>query len=326
MKDRIVSTLRCIASAQDDMKPMQAFEFAGDAALDMPYLATLNLVTIDEVSDVVLITTNGRAFAGLRPEGVPELPVEVEAVTGNIAESELAARYMEGKIKALDKAMATDAVRREFYGHVAVMLSEAANEFRAGLHVPAVHIDGRVEHYNDDRGTGLTHAGSLFLFFNDVYQRNVQAGWWTDIHNGGPKKRNVGELFMLMVTELAEAYEAYVNGTPDDKLPQYPGLGVEMGDLLIRIGDFLGALNAGNVIEYDPGSHNPGAAMFSEVCEIARRYEAIRKTPEARGDTEVAEFLPASDASIMVDAKLAFNATRADHKIENRLKEGGKET
>lgn len=32
------------------------------------------------------------------------------------------------------------------------------------------------------------------------------------------------------------------------------------------------------------------------------------------------------DVAVMVDAKLAFNATREDHKIENRLKEDGKRT
>ena len=326
MKDHLIAILRAVATAQEEEKPIQAFEYGSEERSHVDYLAAVNFLTVDKVSDVILITTNGRAFAGLRPEGVPELNVEVESVTGNIAESELAARYMEGKIKAIDKAVLHDTERREFYSHVAVMLTEAAAEFRAGLHVPPVHIDGRVMHYNDDRGTGLQHAAPLYLFFNDVYQRNVQAGWWTDIHNGGPKKRNVGELFMLMVTELAEAYDAYVNGTPDDKLPEHPGLGVEMGDLMIRIADFCGALHSGNVIAHDPDTHNPGEVMFEVVCRIASDYEAIRKTPEARGDPEVAEFLPASDVSIMVDAKLAFNATRADHKIENRLKEGGKET
>jgi hypothetical protein len=274
MKDRIVSTLRCIASAQEGMKPMQAFEFAGDAALDMPYLAALNLVTVDEVSDVVLITTNGRAFAGLRPEGVPELNVEVESVTGNIAESELAARYMEGKIKAIDKAVLHDAERREFYSHVAVMLTEAAAEFRAGLHVPAVHDDGRVEHYNDDRGTGLAHASAITLLVNDVHARNVSAGWWHDIHTGEPLDRNAGELICLMHSELSEAMEGVRKSLPDDKLPHRKMEEVEMADCVIRIADYCGG----------------------------------------RG----------LDLGGAIDEKLAFNATRQDHKLENRLKDDGK--
>lgn len=274
MKDRIVSTLRCIASAQEDEKPMQAFEFAGDAALDLPYLKVVNFVTVDDVSDVVLITTTGRAFAGLRPEGVPELNVDVEAVTGNIAESELAARYMEGKVKALDKAVLHDAEQREFYSHVAVMLAVTAAEFRAGLHVPAVHIDGRVEHYNDDRGTGLTHAAGIMLLVNDVHARNVAAGWWHDIHSGQPLDRNPGELICLMHSELSEAMEGVRKNLPDDKLPHRKMEEVEMADCVIRIADYCGG----------------------------------------RG----------LDLGGAIDEKLAFNATRQDHKVENRLKDDGK--
>lgn len=40
------------------------------------------------------------------------------------------------------------------------------------------------------------------------------------------------------------------------------------------------ALLAGNIVIYN-GADNPGDSMFNEVLDIARRYEAIRKTPEA---------------------------------------------
>ncbi len=179
--------------------------------------------------------------------------------------------------------------------------------------------------YTEDRGSGIMHGDGLSRFFDDVYQRNVKAGWWTDIKTGEPKKRNVGELMMLMVTEMAEAYAAYRDGSADDKLPQYPGLGVEMGDLLIRIGDFCGALAAGNLVG-PSDAYNPGDDMFRAVCAIADDYEAIRKTPAAVGAIELGTAMLPQDVAVMVDAKLAYNATRADHKIENRLKEGGKQT
>lgn len=305
-----------------------------DTRTTLDIMQAVGLVTIAEVEDTVGITTAGREFAGILPVGVLALPVEVAEITGNIAEGELAARYMEGKIAAIDQALTLGLEPanersmswRESYQHTAIVLREAAREFRMGLHLPTVHIAGRVQAYNEDRGTGHNHAAALYTFFGDVYARNLKAGWWTEIKTGEPKTRNVGELFMLMVTELAEAYEAYVLKLADDKLPQYPGVGVEMGDLLIRIADFCGALQAGNIIEFDPGSVNPGAQMFMEVVSVASRYEAIRKTPAADGDTEAAIFLPPADVAIMVDDKLAFNATRADHKIENRLKEDGKRT
>lgn len=319
--------------SSDEIIPLRARDLALDDRIVLKTLVETGMATVDETSDLVGITTDGRAWLGVRPEGVLELPVEVAEVTGNIAESELVARYLEAKVLAIDTKIAQHKRPKhggqmewsESYQHTAIVLNEAAREMRMGLHIPVVHIDGRVIPYTEDRSTGVTHESALRLFFEDVYGRNVKAGWWTDIKTGLPKKRSVGELFMLMVTELAEAYEAYCNNAADDKLPDYPGVGVEIGDLLIRVADFCGALYAGNIVAFSE-TRNPGDAMFGEVCMIARHYEAIRKTPEAVGDAEIGELLPSHDVAIMVDKKLAYNATRADHKIENRLKEGGKQT
>jgi hypothetical protein len=46
---------------------------------------------------------------------------------------------------------------------------------------------------------------------------------------------------MLMVTELSESVEALRAGSPDDKLPQYPGEWVELADCFIRIANYCGA-------------------------------------------------------------------------------------
>lgn len=179
----------------------------------------------------------------------------------------------------------------------------------------------------EDRCSGRSqHAASLRAFYADVHARNVKAGWWTNIDTGEPLKRSVGEMFMLFVTELAEAYEAYLTGDHDDKLPQYPGLGVELGDLEIRLADFCGGLAAGRVIAHDPDVSNPGASMFAEIVKIAKQYEAIRKTPAAKGDAEIGDFLEPQDVAVMVVDKMTFNATRADHQIANRLLADGKRT
>lgn len=104
----------------------------------------------------------------------------------------------------------------------------------------------------------------------------VKAGWWNDIHTGESLKgkRNVGEMLMLAVSEIAEAMEGHRKGLMDDKLPHRPMIEVEIADCIIRLSDTAGAL----------GLDLPGA---------------------------IAE-------------KLAYNATRADHRPENRLKPGGK--
>lgn len=297
---------------------------------DQPILATLvelGFVTRDDVSDKVLLSTKGREAIGLRPKGLPGLPVEVADVTGNIAEAELAARYLDGKVAGCERHIREGTLPEnvENLRYVAAVLAECAHEFRINMHVPAQVIEGRIIPYNDYRGDGVLYQDNLRAFYQAVHGSNVKAGWWTDLNTGEPKLRNLGELLMLFVTEIWEAYVAYRDNSNDDKLPQHPGLGVELGDLEIRLADLCGALLAGRVA-FHSDVRNPGEEMFREVGAIAEAYERIRKTPEAVGDPELGEAMPSMDIAAMVDDKLAFNATRADHKIENRLKDDGKKT
>lgn len=261
----------------------------------------------------------------LAQSAVMPVPALLE-VTGNVEERELAARYMEQKMGgALFHAERSVGLRDQFK-HLAETFRVCASDFRTGLHLPEFEIAGRVIPYNESNDTGIKHETALRTFFADVHERNVKAGWWTDIETGQPKKRNLGELLVLFVTEMAEAYEAWLDGAADDKLPQFPGFAVEMADLGIRWADLCGAALAGSILEPTPHAANPGDMMFHEIIEIAKRYESIRKTPEAVGEPETADFLPAMDVAMMIDSKLAFNATRPDHKIENRLKDDGKRT
>lgn len=116
------------------------------------------------------------------------------------------------------------------------------------------------------------HGTSLNQMAADVHEANKK--WWVDINTGEPKERNIGEMLMLCVSELAEAMEGHRKNLNDTHLPNRPMIEVELADCIIRILD----LAAGK--GYDIG----GA----------------------------------------FDEKMAYNAVRADHKIENRLKEGGK--
>lgn len=220
--------------------------------------------------------------------------------------------------------LATPPCRAELTAWVLSKAEKAKKEGLDDTYFVLQALAGEIEQHLEERQVNTAQA--LRQFYADCHARNVKAGWWTDLATGISKKRSVGELFMLFVTEIEEAYRAYVEGSQDDKLPEYPGLGVELGDLQIRLADFAGAMLAGALVSHDPDVTNPGDQMFQEVCEIARRYESIRKTDAAVGDAETGDFIPSTDVAEMVVAKLEFNANRPDHKIENRLKEDGKRT
>ncbi len=65
-------------------------------------------------------------------------------------------------------------------------------------------------------------------------------GWYKNA-DGTPKpERNVGEQLLLMVSEIIEGFEGWRKNLPDDKLPHYPMITVELADLLHRLFDFAG--------------------------------------------------------------------------------------
>lgn len=87
--------------------------------------------------------------------------------------------------------------------------------------------------------SNLIEAG-INAAINDCHGAAVKAGWWSDIETGERIERNKGELLMLMVTELAEAYEGVRKGLMDDKLSHFKMYHVELVDALIRILDAMG--------------------------------------------------------------------------------------
>lgn len=100
------------------------------------------------------------------------------------------------------------------------------------------------------------------------------AGWWHDIKTGERLKKTPDQCCMLIVTEIAEAYEGARKNKQDEHLKQFDSMTVELADAVIRIFDTAGGLG-----------------------------------------------LPLAEAIV---AKMEYNRNRADHKPENRLKDGGK--
>lgn len=254
--------------------------------------------------------------SGDREDGTePVLAFNEEAVLESVRANKRQINRLQGFHVPMDRDEVVKHITKKIAMCQAKGMTEAANVLTA--------LVGEIEQHLEERPLDVESA--LRAFYTQVYESNVKAGWWSDLATGEPKKRSVGELFILFVTELAEAYVAWSDNLPDDKLPDYPGLGVELGDLQIRLADFCGALMAGRIVA-GSRSENPGANMFHEICAIADRYEQIRKTPEAVGEPETGDYLPPADVAEMITAKLEYNAKREDHKIENRKKPDGKKT
>lgn len=92
-------------------------------------------------------------------------------------------------------------------------------------------------------GTEITQYNAVAIndLVNICHGRSVAGGWWHDLGTGEPLERNKGELFMLIVSEVAEAMEGARKDLMDDHLPHRLMEEVELADTVIRILDYAGA-------------------------------------------------------------------------------------
>jgi NTP pyrophosphatase (non-canonical NTP hydrolase) len=88
----------------------------------------------------------------------------------------------------------------------------------------------------------------------------ANAKWWVDINTGKPKDRNLGEMLLLCVSELIEAFEGARKDLMDDHLPHRKMLEVELADCIIRVLDVGAGLGL-----------DVGGAFIEKM-----RYNAIR--------------------------------------------------
>jgi len=124
--------------------------------------------------------------------------------------------------------------------------------------------------YVSDAAGGITTAVSL------CHGLAKRAGWWNDPATGEPKDRNDGEMIALMHSELSEALEGLRKNNPDDHLPHFKSVEVELADTLIRIFDFAGARGL-----------NLAAAMVEKLAYNQRRAD---HKPAARLEVDGKKF------------------------------------
>lgn len=195
----------------------------------------------------------------------------------------------------------------------------------------------------DLNGDGLVRLSA------EIFAANVAMGWWSDLQTGESLvgRRNVGELLMLCVSELCEGAEGLSENLMDDKLPHRQMIEVELADFMIRVLDLVGGLG----IKVDLGRQYDGAttatirSVYHEhLCStpdqfllriirfVSSAMECHRKSTDGmavnlsfalHGVIILGEILEL-DVMGAVFEKRAFNATRADHQVANRLAVGGK--
>jgi hypothetical protein len=159
-------------------------------------------------------------------------------------------------------------------------------------------------------------------------------GWWAN-----PRREKT--LFMLIISEIAEAMEGARKECPDDKLPHREMMEVELADTFIRCCDFIG-------FEQTQGQCSEGSEFDQDVMEDelrslrghlsedvgCRLYDLVQSVINVQQcymtwERLLAEIIAVAEMNEFdlfgaIEEKLEFNRTRADHQIENREKDGGK--
>lgn len=122
----------------------------------------------------------------------------------------------------------------------------------------------------DEKAAGHNVAATLNSLSTQVHARNRI--WWTNLETGERIERNVGELLMLITSELAEAMEGHRKSLMDDKLPHRTMLEVEMADAVIRIFDLCGGMDL-----------DLGGAFVEKMAYNAQRADHKREGRLAAG-------------------------------------------
>lgn len=146
----------------------------------------------------------------------------------------------------------------------------------------------------------------------EIYTQNEAIGWWDD------PNRCIFQTLQLVSTEIAEATEGERKNLMDDHLPHRKMGEVELADALIRVLDIGGRYGWEFDTTVAPFKvfSDPDLSIADKPCNYhySQLVVAIVTTAESQG----------YDIEGAMAEKLEYNKNRADHKQENRAKQGGK--
>lgn len=170
---------------------------------------------------------------------------------------------------------------------------------------------------------------------DEIHAANVTSGWWTNLTTGESilATRNRPEMLCLIGSEIIEAH---TDGfAPDGHLPDFPAFHVEIADAAIRILDLAGADEID--LEVEDSAVVTGQPlndlMTVLTLVVGHALEGYRKSNWAAYNAAIGQAYATLfaisatydfDLMEVIEAKAAYNAQRQDHKVENRLKVGGK--
>jgi len=171
---------------------------------------------------------------------------------------------------------------------------------------------------------------NLIELQNRIHQQNREMGWWDN-------PRPFATMVCLFHSELSEAMEGDRKSLMDDRLPQYPMFQVELADFVIRCLDYLGSVgwdwneDIGNSVkpESDPtellaDAHCCVSCAFKYIKLQAYQYGASEELATAVNQVMAYAELKGFDLETIINEKVAYNRTRADHQRAARAAENGK--
>ncbi len=183
----------------------------------------------------------------------------------------------------------------------------------------------------------FTENETLESIFDEPHIRSKASGWWSNLETGEDIELTqdmIDEKEVLVMTEISESVEGKRASLMDDKLPHRSMIEVELADVVIRVLDLAGKM--GYTSDSLSRHELSDCPLYQEGASFIRFTKLLNTLLFAFESSEekyvwmvkmVDDWCSNNGYDLIGAAceKMAYNANRADHKIENRKKEGGKQ-